>query len=163
MVQQVMSEGVSGISESSVRAYAFYDRQELSPSKKEQMVKKFAEKLGITSGYEINHRQDNDNETTELVKLGAQGDTKIKLISVSVADEYGQQGYENYVLIDINLKGAATASVYEYKDILVNMYEELGMGANTNLYVCSQVKESLRSRKWKMKQTAFLTRWTQKG
>lgn len=155
MVQQVMSEGVSGISESSVRAYAFYDGQELIPLKKEQMVKKFAEKLGITSGYEINHRQDNENETTELVKLGAQGDTKIKLISVSVADEYGQQEYENYVLIDINLKGAATASVYEYKDILVNMYEELGMGANTNLYVCSQVKGKLTQQEMESEANSF--------
>lgn len=155
MVQQVMSESVSGISESSVRAYAFYGRQELSPSKKEQMVKKFAENLGITSGYEINHRQDNDNETTELVKLGAQGDTKIKLISVAVANEYGQQEYENYVLIDISLKGAATASVYEYKDILVNMYEELGMGANTNLYVCSQIKGKLTQQEMESEISSF--------
>ncbi len=156
MVKQVMSESTSGISNSSVRAYAFYDRGKLDPYAKEHMAKKMAQELGITSGYEINHRQDNDNETTELVKLGAYGDTTIKLISVAVTDEYGQQDYENYVLIDIDLKGAATSSVYEYKDFLVNMYEELGMNANTNLYICSQEKGKLSEAEMEAEAASFI-------
>ncbi|MDE6026376.1 MAG: YwmB family TATA-box binding protein [Lachnospiraceae bacterium] len=140
MVTQVMSQGVENLSEGSVRAYAFYGEEELGVGAKEVMVKNLAKSLGIVSGYEINHRKDKDNETTELSKQGKQGDTTIRLISIAVADDYGQQIWENYVLIDIELKGSAGQAVYDYKEKLVKLCDDLGMRANTNIYICTQKK-----------------------
>lgn len=143
MVTEAMSQGVENLTEGSVRAYAFYGEEEIGVSAKETMVKKLAKNLGITSGYEINHRNDKDNETTELSKQGRQGDTTIRLISIAVTDDYGQQTWENYVLIDIELKGSAGQAVYDYKEKLTRLCNDLGMKANTNIYICTQKKGKL--------------------
>lgn len=143
MVSQVMSESVVNLTEGQVRAYAFYGKEELGENAKETMVKKLAAKLGIESGYELSHRQDGENETTELTKCGKQADTSIRVISISVSDKYKQKSYENYVLIDIDLKKNAGQAVYDYKEKLVKLYEELGMDASTNVYICTNKKGKL--------------------
>lgn len=143
MVEQAMSTGVENLTESCVKAYAFYGNEELSPETKETMGKRLAESLGIVSGYEITHKQDGENETTRLVKLGANGDTEIKIISLCSTDEYGQSVQENYIMVEIALKQAACSAVYDYKEQLKELYEGLGMEANTNIYLCTQVKGEL--------------------
>ncbi len=143
LVEQAMSLGVENLTESSVKAYAFYGNEALSPKTKETMGKRLAESLGIVSGYEIAHKQDGENETTRLIKLGANGDTDIKIISLCSTDEYGQNVQENYIMIEIALKQDAGSAVYDYKEKLKELYEGLGMEVNTNIYLCSQVKGKL--------------------
>lgn len=143
LVEQAMSMGVENLTESSVKAYAFYGSETLTPKKKETMAAKLASSLGIVSGYEITHKQDGENETTKLSKLGARGDTEIKIITLSVTDEYGQTSAENYIMIEIALKQDAGTAAYEYKEKLIDLYEGLGMKANTNIYLCSQIKGRL--------------------
>lgn len=143
LVEQAMSMGVENLTESRVKAYAFYGNQTLTPQKKELMTTKLASSLGIVSGYEITHKQDGENETTKLCKRGAKGDTEIKVITLAVTDEYGQTSAENYIMIEIALKQDAGTAAYEYKEKLIDLYMGLGMKANTNIYLCSQIKGKL--------------------
>lgn len=143
MVEQVMSQGVDNLLEGTVKAYAYYGNEELSVSVKELIVKNLAAELSVVSDYDITHKEDGDNETTTLTKLGAQGDTKIKVITLAGTDEYGQQTRENYIFTEIKLKGAVGAAADEYKEMVSDIYERLGMQANTNVYLCSQVKGQL--------------------
>lgn len=143
MVEQVMSQGVENLMEGSTKAYAYYGDQELTDSAKEEMAKSLAKKLGITTGYEVNHTDSYNGRTTILTKLGQYGDTTIKVISLNVKDDYDQSTVENYVMVEIKLKGAYARSTSNYCDTLKEMYEELGMNPTTNIYLCSQEKGQL--------------------
>lgn len=143
LVEQAMSAGVENLTNSSVKAYAFYGNEELSADTKEVMAERLAAKLGITSGYDIEHRQDDENETTVLTKKGEWADSYIKLITLCSADSYGKDIYENYIMIQLDLKNGACTAAYEYKEKLEALYESLGMDANTNIYVCCQIKGML--------------------
>lgn len=143
MVEQVMAQGVDNLVEGSVKAYAYYGDEQLSGNAKELIAKNIAKELSVTSGYEISHKQDGENETTVLTKLGALGDTKIKIISLGGSDEYGNQITENYIMTEIKLKGPSGSAANEYKEIVDTLYTNLGMNANTNMYLCSQVKGEL--------------------
>lgn len=143
MVEQVMSQGVENLTAGSTKAYAYYGDQELSDEAKEEMVKSLAKKLGITADYEVNHEDMADGRTTTLVKLGQNGDTTIKVISIQVTDKYNQVTVENYVMVEIELKGVAAKHTSNYCDILREMYKDLGMNPTTNIYLCSQVKGEL--------------------
>lgn len=138
MVEQVMSEGVDNLLEGSVKAYSYYGNQNLSSYAKEVMVKNLADEFGITGGYEITERYDGDNTTTSLSKKGQQGDTEIKVISLVEEDNYGQPVVENYIMTEIVLKGSNGSKAYDYKEIIDELYRNLGMEANTNIYLQSQ-------------------------
>lgn len=156
MVEHVMSQGVDNLMEGTVKAYAYYGDEELSQSSKELIVKNLADELSIVSGYEISHKEDGDNETTTLTKKGAQADTTIKVITLASTDEYGEKTYENYILTELTLKGSAGSAADEYKEIISDIYKELGMEANTNVYMCSQVKGQLSDNEIKQETEAFL-------
>lgn len=143
LVEQAMSTGVENLTESSVKAYGFYDNEKYSTTTKENMAKRLADKLGITSDYDITHRQDGANETTVLTKRGKMADTVIKVITLGGADENGSDTFENYIMVQIDLKNGVGSVIYDYKELLVDMYDDLGMDANTNIYMCSQIKGEL--------------------
>lgn len=138
MVEQVMSEGVDNLLEGSVKAYSYYGCRELSPEAKDLMVKNIANSLGVTGGYEITHRGEGDNTTTVLSKKGKQGDTEIKVISLAGEDKYGQSKTENYIMVEIVLKGINGSAVYSYKEEIEDLYKNLGMNPDTNIYLLSQ-------------------------
>lgn len=138
MVEQVMSEGVDNLLEGSVKAYSYYGCQKLSPEAKDLIVKNIADYLGITAGYEIKHRSEGDSTTTVLSKNGKQGDTEIKVISLVGEDKYGQSKTENYIMVEIVLKGVNGSAVYSYKEELDDLYKNFGMNPNTNIYLLSQ-------------------------
>lgn len=138
MVEQVMSQGVDNLMEGSVKAYSYYGKQVLSPEAKELIAKNIAAELGVTGGYEISHRSEGEGNTTVLSKCGQQGDTKIKVISLVEEDEYGQKLMENYIMVEIVLKGSNGSAAYTYKEIVDDLYEGLGMEPNTNIYLLSQ-------------------------
>ena len=156
MVEQVISEGVNNLMESTVKAYAFYGDQELSQNAKEQIVKNLASELGVTSGYEINTRVEGENSTTVLTKLGKQGNTEIKVISLIETDKYNQKVNENYIMVEIELKGSAGSSAYTYKEKLEEMYQSLGMEPNTNVYLCNQKPGELSEAEIKAETENFL-------
>lgn len=143
MVEQAMSQGVENLIEGSVKAYAYYGDQRLSDKSKEEMTKSLAKKLGVVSGYEICHEDLTNGRMTTLIKAGKNGDTTIKIISLRVADEYNQQTVENYVMVELKLKGTAAKTTSNYVDTLRGMYEDLGMNPTTNIYLCSQEKGQL--------------------
>ena len=145
MVEQVMSEDISNLSMGTVKGYAYYGDDYLNVAKRRSMVTNIAKRLGISGGYEISERSDDrlDNEVTTLIKKGAQADTDIKVISLHTEDRYGQPTYEDYILIEINLKGTNGTRAYELKKTLRDLYAELGMDVNTNIYLMSQEKGEL--------------------
>lgn len=143
MVEQAMSQGVENLISGSTKAYGYYGNQELSKPAKESMVKSLAKKLGITSGYELSCDNIRNGRTTTLTKLGQQGDTTISVITLDVEDEYGQPAVENYVMVEISLKGSAAKTTSSYCDELREIYNGLGMNPTTNLYLCSQEKGQL--------------------
>ncbi len=157
MVEQVMSEGVYNLSESVVKAYAFYGNDVLSASGKELIVERLAGELGVTSGYEVTHKVSGTNETTMLKKEGQKGNTEIKLITLSGEDEYGQNINENYILTQITLKQESGTAAYSFKEKMVELYENLGMEASTNIYMCSQLKGKLTEQEKQNYTEAFLT------
>lgn len=138
MVEQAMSDGINNLTESSVKAYAHYGDQELTEGARALIARNIASELGITSGYEISTRVDGENSTTELKKNGKYGDTKIKIISLVAENKYGELVNENYIMVEIDLKGTACASADSYVEELEELYKSLGMDPNTNVYTCSQ-------------------------
>lgn len=143
MVSQVMSQGVENIVEGEISAYAYYSDEELTQNAKESIVKNLAKELGVTTSYEVKHRRSENNETTELFKNGQQGDTTIRLISIEAKDNYNQPKWENYILIDLDLKKSASQSVYYYKEKLGEICDDIGVNESTNIYLCSQKKGRL--------------------
>lgn len=143
LVKLTMGDAIESVYEGSIRAYAHYSDEELNISKKELMVKRLAKRIGVRTGYKIEHKQDAENETTSLIKEGEYGDTTIKIISLTETDEYGNKIYNNYIQTDITLKAQANKSLYNYKKILLSIYEELGMDPVTNIYVCTMHKGEL--------------------
>ena len=156
MVEQVVYQEEDNLYESSVKIYGYYGDDNLSYEAKDVIVKNLAKKLGIVSGYEVATRENNGNNTTVLTKLGKHGDTEIKVISLVGEDEYGQQVTENYIMINIDLKGSAGAAAYDYKEQLVEIYEGLGIKPSTNVYLCSQVKGFLTETEIKNEITEFM-------
>lgn len=145
MVEQVMSEDISNLSEGTVKAYAFYGDDNLSVANRESMVKNIAKNLGITNGYGVVSKKDEtaNSDITTLTKYGEQADTAIKVITLHTTDKYEQENTENYVMVEINLKGSNGTSAYAYKKKLADIYDKLGMNANTNIYLLSQEKGRL--------------------
>ncbi len=140
MVEQVVNQEENNLYKSSVKIYGYYGDDNLSYEAKNVIVKNLAKELGIVSGYEITTRESNGSSNTVLTKLGKQGDTEIKVISLVGEDNYGQQITENYIMITIDLKGAAGAAAYDYKEQLAEIYDGLGIKPSTNVYLCSQIK-----------------------
>ncbi|MBQ8412585.1 MAG: YwmB family TATA-box binding protein [Lachnospiraceae bacterium] len=156
MIEQAMSESVSNIIESVVKAYSYYGNQEITQQGRELIVKNLANELGITSGYEIVTRKDGENITTALEKKGAYGDTSVKVISLCERDAHNQKIIENYIMVEICLKGSAASSAETYKEKLENMYTGLGMKPNTNVYLCSQRPGQLTEGEIQSETSAFL-------
>lgn len=145
MVEQVMSEDISNLTEGTVKAYAYYGNEDLSDAARESMAKNLAKGLGITSGYSIISKADEvaNSYTTTLSKNGEQADTIIKIITLRTKDKYEQESTENYIMTEINLKGSNGTAAYSYKKKLSEIYDKLGMNANTNIYLLSQEKGQL--------------------
>ena len=145
MVEQVMSEDINNLALGTVKAYSYYGSDYISVPSRESMVKNLAKKLGINSGYEVTSKKDEQikNEVTTLNKYGQQADTQIKVITLYTTDKYEQPTYENYILVEINLKASNGTTAYEFNEKLKNIYAELGMEANTNIYLLSQEKGEL--------------------
>ncbi len=157
MVEQVMSYGVDNLTEARVKAYAHYGNQNISTSGKEEIVKNLANKLGITSGYALEHKTVGDTKTTYLVKEGKQGNTTIKIITLNNVDGYNQSITENYIMVEILLKKSAGQEAYNYKNLLSDIYKDLGMTASTNIYLCNQTKGKLSDTELQAEITKFLT------
>ncbi len=143
MVEQVMSQGVENLIEGRAKAYAYYGDEELTIRAKEDMVKSLGRKLGVVSGFEITHEKINNGNVTTFSKLGQNGDTTIKVISLDVVDEYSQPAVENYIMVEVKLKGTAAKATSNYCDTLRDIYASLGMEPTTNIYLCSQEKGQL--------------------
>ncbi|MBE5946695.1 MAG: hypothetical protein E7259_07140 [Lachnospiraceae bacterium] len=143
MVEQVMSYGIDNLQESTVKAYAYYGNELLTPDKKEAIVRHLATEISLDSGYEITSKDTESGSITTLEKKGAQADTTIKVISLTGEENYGQNVQENYIMMEIILKGSAGSTAYTYKDTLDTLYKDLGMAPTTNIYMCSQTKGQL--------------------
>ncbi len=140
MVEEAISSGAYGLSDGSANCYGFYGYEELNDHSRELMASRIAAKLGITSGYRIEHKQDGNNSTTTLTKNGQNGDTCIKIISLSTADGESATSHENYISTDIKLKGDAAKEIYNYKKYIKELYKGLGIDPVTNIYICNEVK-----------------------
>lgn len=138
MVEEAMSSNLDNIMEGCVTAYAYYGRQNISDEGKEIIVKRFGEKLGITGGYSIENRSSEGNRVTCLTKKGEYADTTIKVITLTKQDKYNQEIIENYIMTEISLKGPKGSEAYVFKEKLDTLYEELGMEADSGLYLLSQ-------------------------
>lgn len=143
LVKQVMSSQEDNLVEGSVRAYGYYGDMELTDLAKEEMALKLAGRLGIGSGYEISHQDSKRGRTTVFTKLGKNGDTRIEIISIATEDEYGEKAVENYVSIELKLKGPAAGEVNYFSDSLKEIYKSLGMETTTNIYLLSTSKGEL--------------------
>lgn len=147
LVEQVLSEGVDSIRQSSIKAFAMYSDEKIEEETKELIVKRVAKKLGINSGYVIASSTEEDgmntSKATRLTKKGEQGDTDIKLISVCEKDSYGQETVEQYLMIEIDLKAQAGAAVTDIKKEVCKIYRDLGMEPSINMHMTSQIKGRL--------------------
>ena len=138
MVEQVMSQGVSNLKESRVKAYSYYGGESLSTEAKSAMVKALAREIGVVSGYSISEKDEGNNSTLMLEKSGKYGDTEIKIITLNSVDKNGQSIEENYIMMELLLKGEAGKQASAYKDQVEEIYMSLGMEPNTNIYMSNQ-------------------------
>lgn len=143
LVEQVMSEGVVDVTAAEVKAYASYGNETLGENARIQMVKNLGKKLGITSDYAIKTTTQEKSEVVTFSKKGEHGDTTIRMVSMHQKSASGESFQENYVMMDVALKGASSQEIYNYKEVLNSIYDGLGMEANTNIYLCSQKKGML--------------------
>lgn len=147
LVEQVLSEGVDSIRQSSVRAFAMYGNDEMAESVKETIVKKVAKMLGIEAGYVISSSVEETGQTTSkitrLTKQGEQGDTEVKVITVYKQDAYEQEKIEQYLMVEIDLKEQAGVAVTGMKSEITEIYNDLGMEPSINMHMTSQKKGRL--------------------
>lgn len=138
MVEEAMSSNLDNIMEGSVTAYGYFGTRSMTPGSREVIVKRLAERLGITGGYDIENRSSDANQVTCLKKNGEYADTTIKVITLLEKDDYNQEVTENYIMVEISLKGPKGREAYNFMEKIEGMYGELGMDADTGLYILSQ-------------------------
>jgi hypothetical protein len=129
MVQEVIATEASELSEGSVCANGHYGDAQITAEKRVMIAENIAKKLGITENYELESRTTDDGELSILTKKGEQADTKIRVISLT--------GGGTYLYTQIDFKGTAVSAAYEYKERLYELYADIGVTADTNLYLVS--------------------------
>ena len=140
MVTSVFAEEGDNVICGSVKAYGYYSDKKLSEEKRRGIARKLARDIGITGGYELETKTDEENETTVLTKKGQQGDTTIKIITLVNSEK---NVVEDYILMEIDLKNTAAGSVYELKEKIEEIYDGIGVNAGTNIYLKSQLPGKL--------------------
>jgi hypothetical protein len=135
MVQEAISTEVSELYQGSVTAYGYYGDVPMNEEKRRLVAEKLAAKLGVAEDYELECRSTEDGELSVLSKSGEQADTRIKVISLNNG--------ETYLHTQIDFKGTASGAAYEYKEVLSELYGDIGVEATTNLYLVSQKKGQL--------------------
>lgn len=143
LVKQVMASEVDNLVEGNVKAYGYYGGMELTDLAKEEMALKLAGRLGISSDYQLSHEDSQRGRTTTFTKLGKNGDTSIQIISVIGENEQSEKTVENYIVIELRLKGPAAGEVNYFANSLKEIYKSLGMETTTNIYLLSTTKGEL--------------------
>lgn len=142
LVDQVLSEGVETIQNSSLKAFGLYSNEKIAEGTKETIVKRVANYLGVNTGYTIVVSAEEDgatiSKTTRLSKKGEQGDTEVKLITVYNQDSYKQETIEQYLFVEIDLHSRASSSTTAVKKQLCDIYEDLGMEPSINMHMTSE-------------------------
>lgn len=119
--------------ESEISAYGFYGNGYISEGTREQMLIRLAEKLGVTSDYEITAEHSLDGDVVSFRKKGLEGDTLIQLVTMK-EETSGSYNYENYLSMEIRLHQKVDLS-YAVRQEIEELYLSLGIEPTMNLYV----------------------------
>lgn len=136
MVTQAMSDGVSNLDAGAIRAYGYYGNENIDEKKMTQIAVKLGTMLGIQDGYTVEEKSDDRKKQITYSKKGAYADTNISLATIDG---------ETYVITDIEFNAVGVQSIYDYKTRLEGIYEECGMDASMNIYLCNKYKGRLSS------------------
>lgn len=132
--------------ESNVEVYGHFGDMELSVENKEQMLKNMAKQLGITEGYELYSQEGDAYEKSCLLLDGVNARTDMQVISMDTTDVDGNAITSQYIYITITLYNDVE-NVLTGRDLLVDMFESIGVEAHTNIYLEGELEGQLSSLK----------------
>lgn len=128
--------------EACVGAYGYFGEMELAGATKNTMLRNLAKKLGITDGYELTASEGDSYRESTLTKNGKYGRTVIQIVSMDTINEDRQAVTQQTILCDITIYDDI-AYAMECRELLEDIYQEIGMEANINVYLKGKTAGSL--------------------
>lgn len=123
--------------EEMITGYGYFGRMELSGGTKERMLKNLADKLELSTSYDIHFSEGENYEKAELIHSMEKREVVLQIVSMGKPekDENGVGGEaEQYILIRIHTKDSVEQGK-EYYDMVKRIYEEIGVRATVNFEV----------------------------
>lgn len=120
--------------EACVSAYGEFGEMELAAKTKETMLRNLAKKLGITDGYDITASEGDSYRESTLTKEGKYGKTVIQIVSLDTINEERQPITQQTIICDITVYDDMEYAM-ECKELLEDIYEEIGIKASMNVYL----------------------------
>ncbi len=141
--------------ESNVEVYGHFGDMQLTVAEKEQMLKNLAKQLDITEGYEL-YSMDGDAYAKSCFILdGAYAKTDMQIISVDTENEGGNPITSQYIYVTITFYNEVE-NILEGRDMLVELFDSIGVEASTNIYLEGEIKGNLPTAKREWLVQAFL-------
>lgn len=125
-----------------ISAYGKFGELELAAETKEIMLRNLAKQLGITDGYEITASEGEGYQESTLTKEGKYGTTLLQLVSMDTQKADGEMVTEQTILSDITIYNDI-AYAMECKELLEDIYQEIGMQPSMNLYIKGKTEGAL--------------------
>lgn len=122
--------------ESDVEAYGYFGNMTLTDTQKEQMLINLAKQFGITEDYELTAFEGDGFSKTCLLKDGKFGKTDLQIISMDASQ------VEHYFFVQIRLYNDVEKVLY-YRNLLEDTFANIGMTANTNIYLEGEIAGTL--------------------
>ena len=120
--------------EACVVAYGYFGEMELAGATKNTMLRNLAKKLGITDGYVLTASEGDSYRESTLTKEGKYAKTVIQIVSMDTINEKQQTITQQTILCDITIYDDIEYAM-ECRDLLQNIYQEIGIEANINIYI----------------------------
>lgn len=128
--------------EACVGAYGYFGEMELAGATKNTMLRNLAKKLGITDGYVLTASEGDSYRESTLTKEGKYAKTVIQIVSMDTINEKQQTITQQTILCDITIYDDIEYAM-ECRDLLQNIYQEIGIEANINIYIKGKTEGTL--------------------
>lgn len=120
--------------EACISTYGDFGDMELTSETKNVMLRNLAYQLGITDGYEITASEGNAYRESTLTKNGKYGKTVIQIASLDLTNEKNETTTKQVILCDVTVYDDLEYAM-ECKELLEDIYEEIGMDPTLNVYL----------------------------
>lgn len=119
---------------STVKSEAFYGTVYLEDNEREDILREVAEGLGINEPYEITYEDMKEGKKAILQKNASEVITTISLITKETRVNKIIMSQKQYIIINMEINNSLESAVH-YRGIVKNLYREMGLSADTYLYL----------------------------